>query len=337
MFAAAAGAVAERRGEHATRIAAVCFLANAAVAQAYALCPGVVELLAVRLVQGALNGLAWVLIQYVLGTAVAEEFRGRAYSLYFASGVAGVAAGNALYAHLASLPLKASLDASSLLFLVAAVLSLLVKARPAASRAPRPRRLYRSAVASAYPLMALVMGVAVFGSVVRGDLVYIYLGEFVGLGRNGAALVVAVANVLSLLGGYALSWMSDKLGDAPALRLSTLIGLVGALLLGISHPYPAAAGLLAFYTASSAVFPVSRRAAMGSPGMGGVVLGLVNFAGNVGTILGSAAAGALYDVVGSACLAALRISLFVVMMAPAMLLALAMSFLIEDGSRANIS
>lgn len=110
--------------------------------------------------------------------------------------------------------------------------------------------------------------------------------------------MVGITSLGSLIGAYLISWVSDRYGNVLALRTSSLLGTLGAFLLGVRSGGVAVIGLLLFYVASSSVISVSRRAAITEFKLGGLILGIVNAVGNLGSVAGSAIAGYLYDLLG---------------------------------------
>jgi MFS family permease len=308
LSAIAAGSVADRYGFKVSLLAAVCFALNALAVQLYGLSSNIAWFVAVRLVQGALNGLAWVSMQYMLGRLAPKDVRGRAFAVYFAAGTFGTVAGNALYSILSNAPLTASLTASSLLFLatsaLTASLSFLVRStevgdrteefetRVATGAQPSPTLGLTAIV----PLAIVVAGSSIIGSVIGGDLTYVYIKEFLGIPKYMVADAVAVSSIVALLGTYALSWVSDKVGDRVSLRLSIIVGLVGAFIMALPSLPLVITGRALASVGGSAVMSVSRKVAVTYYGKRGVAVGIINATSNAGKVLGSLIAGHLYDV-----------------------------------------
>ncbi len=308
LSAIAAGSVADKYGFKVSLLAAVCFALNALAVQLYGLSSNIAWFVVVRLMQGALNGLAWVSMQYMLGRLAPKDVRGRAFAVYFAAGTFGTVAGNALYSMLSNAPLSASLAASSLLFLATSALtvslSFLVRGAEVGGGAKESEAHGATGVqpspmlglVAIVPLAVVVAGSSIIGSVIGGDLTYVYIKEFLGIPKYVVADAVAVSSIVALLGTYALSWVSDKVGDRVSLRLSILVGLVGAFMMALPSLPLVITGRALASVGGSAVMSVSRKVAVTYYGRRGVAVGVINATGNAGKVLGSLIAGHLYDV-----------------------------------------
>jgi len=282
------------------------FVINGFIVLLYGLVESVAWLLAVRLCQGFLNGIAWVLVQYVLGMSVSENIRGRVYAVYFALGSLGSVLGNFIYSLISKQELTLSLIVSSTMYILSGIIALVamrtLSIKLEIKRTPSnlsfkgvERASTYGFMTSAILLLLIVLGISAFSSIVRGDLIYIYLSESLSLSKSYVAELVGIASLGSLIGAYLISWLSDKYGNVLALRVSSLLGALGSILLSVRLGGVAITGLLLFYIASSSVIPVSRRAAITEFKLGGLILGVVNAVGNLGNVAGSAIAGYLYD------------------------------------------
>ncbi len=299
LSAIASGFLAERVGLKWV-IAPAAFALNALAVQAYGLVHSVEWFAVIRLTQGALNGFAWISIQYALGSAAPLRVRGRAYAIYFALGSLGGVFGNLTYSTLASKPLTYSLTASSILFLSASAASALLPLTFKGVEPPSGREGVKgggrlSGVLVIIPVIAMMLCVSLYGSVVRGDLIYIYVKEFLHISKSVVADAIAASGAASLICSYIISWVSDRFSDELALRFSAILALTGALLVSVGMLPALIAGLSINLVGSSAIVTVSRKVAVSRCGRGGVALGLINASGNIGSVTGSAIGGRIYD------------------------------------------
>ena len=321
-FSVITGSLADRFGRRMVHAAAACFLLNGLAVQLYITVETVPAILGVRFLQGILNGVAWVSIQYILGRSVREEVRGRVYAIYFAVGSLGVVGGNLLYSVLSEFPIAVVLNASSILYVASALLtlaaSLLLSSVGCFSIRVKSSDTRRGAgglaLTKAAPLMIIVLGVTFFSSIVRGDLIYIYISEVFDVSEATTAQAVALASFIALAGGYILSWVSDRFGDLLALKMALAIGVAGGLIMAAKILSFALAGLILFYIANSGIVPISRRIAVTRYRLGGTTLGLVNAAGNLGAVIGASVAGYLYDVLGYASTRILSLELTIIIL-----------------------
>ena len=347
LSAIAAGGVADKYGFKVSLLAAVCFALNALAVQLYGLSSNITWFVVVRLMQGALNGLAWVSMQYMLGRLAPKDVRGRAFGVYFAAGTFGTVAGNALYSMLSNAPLTASLAASSLLFLATSALtvslSFLVRGAEVEGRAKESETHGATGVrpspmlglVAIVPLAVVVAGSSIIGSVIGGDLTYVYIKEFLDIPKYAVADAVAVSSIVALLGTYALSWVSDKVGDRVSLRLSILVGLVGAFMMALPSLPLVITGRALASVGGSAVMSVSRKVAVTYYGKRGVAVGVINATGNAGKVLGSLIAGHLYDVMSGCVISVgtLPASCFMLAMASLLLIPLLASATLPSSNK----
>jgi len=308
LFAVITGGISDRYRKKIIYLAIICFAVNALVVSLYSYADNITEVILIRALQGALNGTAWVSIQVILGSIVRTSIRGRVYSIYFASGTLGNVIANTLYSHMANNPLSTILVVSSGLFLMASLLcvgvSLLLPSILREDIIIRRNEKKGSNIGepisglAAIPIALIILGTSMFTSIVRGDLIYIYMNEGFNLLKSDVANVIAITSLLALLGGYLISWISDRISDVLALRMATVIGFLGALSISVRSIVVVLIGLILYYIANSAVISISRRVAITYYRLGGTFMGIINAIGNIGSITGSSIAGIVYDAYG---------------------------------------
>mgnify|MGYP005623690573 CR=1 FL=1 len=338
IFSIITGSLADKFCRKVIYGASLCFILNGLVVQLYALAESVLAVLCVRFLQGMLNGVSWVSVQFVLGKSVSENVRGRVYAIYFALGTLGIAAGNILYSIFSNYPMVYILNISSALFAISSMLSLIIglsfkgstvlnikkTKKTAAVGKSEERRLIK-----AVPLMVVVLGTTFFSSMVRGDLIYIYINESFNVTKAIAAEVVAFTSLIALIGGYVLSWISDSFGDLFALKIALTIAVVGSIVMGANVFTVAIMGLVLFYIANSGILPISRRIAITHYRLGGTTLGLINASGNIGAVIGAFVIGYLYDVFnrGSVVILGAKLTVFVLLSSLTLIASLIVSLL----------
>ncbi len=342
IFAVVSGGLADKYGYRVLYLSATAFLLNAAIVNLYAAATSLPEVLLIRFMQGVFNGIAWVPVQAVLGRLTPKSVRGRVYSIYFALGSLGGMAGNAIYAELAEAPITIVLTISAILFAASTALVLataalvrgldLVEARDSKKGgAGGGGAEVATGLLGVVPLVIIVLGSSMFNSVIRGDLIYVYMNEVFQLPRDVVAGYIALSSLIALPVSYLLSWVSDRVSDAASLRISLGLVLAGALLVGSTWRELALVGLAMAYGGFSGVVPVTRRVAITRYRLGGTALGLVNASGNVGNVVGAAVAGYLYDIVGAVVVG--RVTLTMLIMALPIVASLAVAFLAMSSRR----
>ena len=301
--AVAAGKIADKaRGLH--LLISSCFLIHSAIVFLYVLASSWAHVMLLRALQGILNGLAWVSVQFVLGSSVEAEVRGRAYSAYFLSGSFGSLAGNLVFSAMASAPMEDVMSLSAIMFALTAIASLFL-AGPGGRANPRPGQLSRSssgAGASGHLLAwtcLMVFGSRALNSLLMGDVIYIYLSEVVGMGPSLASALVGSAALIGLAASMPVSWLADKKGDGPALSLAVGLASAGALMFPLRHPAPSVTGYILLVIGTLSLVPLVRKLAMTYQRERGLALGLVNAVGNVGTASGSILLGSALEALGT--------------------------------------
>jgi len=278
-------------------LAAVCFLLHSLVVLLYSFAASWLEVLTLRGIQGALNGVAWTLVQYSLGASVGREIRGRAYSLYFISGTIGFLIGNLVYASMACLSVTEILLPSSILMAAAGMSSYRLEGGPVKSVSERAKSSSESSDLVVAFLSSMVFASAAYSSLLSGDLMYIYTNEFLGMSRSTSALVIGLANALGMVGSLSLTWVADSRGDVLSLKLSLLLTAVGSAIFSMKWAL-AVAGYFLVALGMKSMMPLSRRIVMTYSRKRGLALGVVNAVGNIGTASSSLAFGALLEMTG---------------------------------------
>ena len=212
-----AGALTDKIKTKILFLSATGFILNAFVVELYPYIASLPWLLFLRFLQGVLNGFAWVPIQAVLGLLVEKNIRGRVYSVYFILGTLGSFTGNTVYSFLTSKPLSYILGISSTLFLVSGLqvlgskLLLRGKTVLVASSDIKRNTVKKglaggiSTVFLVLPLLLIVFTSNMFGSFLKGDLIYVYLYVFQGFSESSAPMIVGIASLLVLPINYVMS------------------------------------------------------------------------------------------------------------------------------------
>ncbi len=340
LSAIASGRLCDKYGRKLLYISSASFAVNALVVNLYPQASTIEQVILIRLGQGLLNGIAWVPIQVFLGRVSPNEVRGRVYSIYFALGSLGGMVGNVVYSALVSTSLSTIMHVSSLCFIASSlttlttsvlvkehVVSNLMGGRGGASGKASYGGYVGLGLISIAPIVVVIVGSSMFNSVVRGDLIYIYMNEALSLKKEVVAQYVAIAILASLPTSYLLSWVSDRVSEGLALKVSLAMAVAGASILYVSSGFHALVALLMIYGGFSGIVPIARRLAISRFRLGGTALGIVNASGNLGNVAGSAIAGYVYDsltkVYGS------TRSVVLLMMAP-LVIAFLSSFLIRS-------
>ncbi len=281
------------------------FLLNALVVQLYPAVANIYWLLLLRFVQGVLNGFAWVPIQALLGFITDKNMRGRIYSIYFILGALGALSGNLIYSALSSAQLTHILMFSSIFFILSGISIILTKSMVGKNVSvenqfekrgePSTSYVVRTTILTITPLILVVFSSNMFSSILKGDLIYVYLNIYLGLSRSIASLIIGFAGVIVLPVNYMISWIADKRSGKIALEISLAIGIVGGLLLSTRNPFLAVPGLILAMIGGSSIVPITRKLAVSIRSYGGTGIGIINTSGNIGSMTGSAIAGLLFD------------------------------------------
>jgi len=303
LMAIGTGGLADKLRKKMAYLATVAFIINALTTYTYVYASSIYVVALIRFIQGSLNGLGWVSLQYILGGLVNRKFRGRTYSIYFISGSLGGIAGNYIYSEISGFTLGKILLVSSAFFIITSFLTLSVGvSRRELSfdslHTKKPNNLTApSNLKTAYiaPIFLILFVLGLSSAGLKGDLIYIYFKEWFGLSKSNTASLIATAGLIALVGNYLISWFADSVNDYFALVLSTSLAALGLILVGLTSLIVAVSGLILFSVGASATLTLSRKAAVTFFSKGGFVIGLANAAGNLGSIAGGLIIGYLYD------------------------------------------
>jgi len=295
------------------------FLIHSLVIYLYWYTTDISQVLILRFFQGCLNGLAWIPIQSLLGIIVKPSIRARVYAIYFMLGAMGVMTGNLIYSFMANYPLIYILSLSSIFLILSSVMAFMIKPGIVGITVKgRSEKVYGkiSLEFSILLLLAIVFSTGMFNSIVRGDLIYIYMKEGLNLSKASVAQYIAIASLIGLVIGYAISWIADKLGSLLSLRIATIILLSGSLTLSILINWASFIALTLVYVGTSSIVPIARKIGVGYKGVEATLIGLINALANVGNVIGSALAGYLYDIIPNYIeILSMKISLLIPIMA----------------------
>ncbi len=321
-----AGGLTDKLGSKVLVASTAGFLLNALVVQLYPAVPNIYWLLLLRFVQGVLNGFAWVPIQALLGFITGKNIRGRIYSIYFILGALGALSGNLLYSVLSSAPLTRILMISSIFFIISGIEIVLAKSmigenvsidgRFEKRGEPSTRHAVQTTILTIVPLILVVLSSSMFSSILKGDLIYVYLNVYLGLSRSAASFIIGFAGVIVLPVNYMISWIADKKSSKTALEIALTMGIVGGLLLSTRNPLLAVPGLILAMIGGSSIVPVTRKLAVSIRSYGGTSIGIINTSGNIGSMAGSAIAGLLFDRLGNIYLAGELVLPMILMILP---------------------
>jgi len=277
---------------------ATCFVANAVVALVYMYVRDVASMILLRAVQGILNGLAWVTIQVVLGEAAPRNLRATLYSIYFAVGSMGIALANYVYSCLSAVsvdPTKLSLAISSLTFVAAALLALLM---PYVEPRKKEGISSRGSLGLALSIMLFSFSISLAISFPVSEVVYIYVKEVFSMSKSSVTAMLATAMLVATIIGLILSMVADRLSEKLSLMIVAVLMVSGVVAALIDVVYAMAIALTLLLSISRASISISRRIAVSRLGPRGV--GYVNAANNIGSVVGSITIGMLYDAFGAA-------------------------------------
>ncbi len=291
----ALGSIIARRaygGRTCLALSSLCFVLSSLIMVGYGLAGSVILLLVLRAVHGLLLGYAWTTLQIVIGLHAPARLRGTVYAVYFAAGSIAFPLADYVYSLLASYPRQIPLLVSSILLIIAAVLIWTIEA-PEEGRAPtRPRA--RSALAA--PLLLLVTFVfltRVATAFTMSDVIHVFLKEVFNLTKSATAALLAVASALGVSVGLPLNFLADKVSERLVMLIVGLMIATGLLLMAVGGFLRYYGGISILIAGAKSLVPLSRRIAISRASAAGI--GYVNAANNLGVVISSLAAEAVYD------------------------------------------
>jgi len=283
------------------RVAApIGFLAGSVLAWAFTFLRSVWGFTLLRVLQGVANGIAWVMVQIVLGASVEESRRATVYAIYFSIGIAGVSIANLLYSVLYTKGFDFLMTLSSALFLCVAALSSLLRPPRAEPAAARGRGASGGAVATSFKLcivpLAIIFLTQIAIALPGSGVVYVYMKEVFGLSKSLTTRIVAIALAISIAMGIGLSYVADRVSERRALATAVALLIAGCAVIPLRILWLATVAFAALLSSARATISIVRRIAMRLLGARGI--GYVNAAGNLGFVVGSLTMGVAYDRLG---------------------------------------
>ncbi len=272
-------------------IAATCFAVAATLIPLYGIANSAALLLLLRAIHGFLLGFAWTTIQVTVGFAAPAKFRGTIYAIYFAVGSLALPLADYVYSLLAYTPREIPLLLASALMITTSGLVFYAKL-PDVQEKPRTRSITQVGA----PLILLVFFVfltRLVSAFTMGDIVYVILKEWLRLTRSAVAQLLATFSGIGVGVSLPLNFLADRVSDKAAIVIVGVLISLGLVLFGLGIGYYCL-GLALLIVGARCLVPLSRRLAMMQKGARGV--GYVSAAGNLGTVLSSLVAGALYDI-----------------------------------------
>ncbi len=282
-----------RRWKH---LPSLCLILNALLVLLYPLAGRWYEVTGLSFLQGALMGLTWPFIQYLVMASTGEGRTGRAISIYFFVGSIAGPAGDAVYGALFSAsPVTSVVMASLSLYALSSLLAYLGSLEVRVKESGKEKVGDEGDVRW---LLILGFGMGGMASVVGSSIIYALLREWFSLGKGTVALLLSLVGSLSvgskLISGYAL----DEVGAGMTLKSLTALLVIGTLLSGVRSLPLFLAGLAIISVVVGAFIPVSRALAYAFPDPASAV-GRLNSLGNIGTVIGLLVIGAGMDLIPS--------------------------------------
>jgi len=278
-------------GKRSILASTLCFVVVAAITPLYAFSKSLVGILAIRVLQGALLGYAWTIVQIVVGASTPLNVRATVYAIYFVAGSTAFPAANAVYTLLASQPPLVPLLVSSIFFIVSGLtVGFMGYVGVKGSR----RVKGEDGLALLMIILLLFILVLRLGTAfTMSDIVYIYLCEVYGLDRGGAVLLLALASAIGIAVSIPLNVIADRVSERLAVLTIGLLASIGLILFSTNNVIFSSLGLALLLMGARSVTPLSRRIALTYASSEGV--GYVGAVGNVGVLLSSLTVGIAYD------------------------------------------
>ena len=297
-----AGALSDRTGRKTPIVAGLVALAASTLLFAFA--TSLPWLFAARLVQGAADGVTWVVGFALIADLYGPEERGRAAGIVMSGTSVAVVIGPSLGGWLYEA------GGIRLPFMFVTVLATIATAGFAALRVPRTQSNREvvpvAAVVTTPSVAACAAAVVVLAATLSmyEPVLALHLNAFLGIGPARVGYVFGAAAVATAI----LNPIYGRLADRVGARRLTMVGLAlaGAAvpLLSLISSYPSAIAIYVFQASMAALAITPSLAYMGEAvaeaGLGsfGVGYGLYNMAWGVGLLSGPALGGFLYERLG---------------------------------------
>ncbi len=276
------------------------FSASAIVVVAYAYTYTWTMVVLLRLAQGFLAGLMWIPLQYAVSVYSSENWRGKAYAVYFIVGASGAQLANVVYALMEPYGALTILLLASTLYIVSTLVVLLIPL-PKPSIAKRGSSKPKSndlGLAGILPVLVAGFTVGFTLSIYYGDIPYVYVREALGLSRQDTALLLAVTGFLGLGLGLIASHIADRYPNKPILEITITLLPLGLLLVSTGWLWLVVIGFSLLTVVSRVFTPLSRRIVTVKSSNPARAVGYLNALSNTGMAIGFIYVGYMYDLLG---------------------------------------
>ncbi|OYT61145.1 MAG: hypothetical protein B6U69_04195 [Thermofilum sp. ex4484_15] len=279
------------KGQGSLRFSAFCFAMVAVLMPFYLSFHDIPGILMIRFVQGALLGYAWTIVQIIVGSSTPKDLRATIYAIYFLAGSASLPLANTVYVLLSSRGPSFLLFLSSAFFLVTGILVWFMKYVKVVR--VRERRMHKEHALLMGSLATYMLLLRLSTAFTTGDIIYVYLCEIYGLGKEGAVALLAMVSALSMGISVPLNFIADKFSEDLVIYITGTLTTSGIILFSTNNLTSASLGLSLLLIGARSLTPLSRRVALTYVSYRGV--GYIGAAGNVGVLASNLIVGVVYD------------------------------------------
>ncbi|HDI75372.1 MAG TPA: MFS transporter [Thermoprotei archaeon] len=273
------------------------FTLNALVSIGYALSTNWYHIIVLCFINGVASGILWPSIQTIVIEVSPRKWRSSIMSVYFSLGTLGGVVSYSIYALFYA---RKYFDAFLLSSAILGFLSISVIPLAKHYYAPADNKKKRTGTLSLIEFTIALTAMFSAGFITSTkSLLLLYLREFALLGEKGAANTMFTITLLSFLTSLGIGFLADKIGWTLSSIVGFSIGSILTILMETSKGLLLALALGVLLGAVGAMFPLTRAVVgKAKASRRGLLIGLVNFVGNIGSVLGPLILGFLYDTIG---------------------------------------
>ena len=243
---------------------------------------------ALRILDGLFSAMVWPTMQAIVHFSTPKGLKARVMSLYFIMGSVGMSVGYILYSTVGG-NIFYSIYLIALIYLVEIMLSLSFK-----DVKGEEKPVVKERIRVDFLLYSLTFLFGMYMSL-GSEVLLLYLAEVLGLGKEGATIVLSAGGFVSIFGSIVIGHLADKRGFSKAIVLLSALSILSAILISVNSAWIAILGSIIFFLSGRGFMPISRSFTASSTKNVGTSLGYVNLSSNLGSVIGPLIGGAIMD------------------------------------------
>lgn len=283
----------------------VAMIGNAILVRAYGFAASWTDILALRAINGVLNGVSWPIAQFVVTSTSPESMKSRVSSAYMIAGTVASIVANYVYAYTTKYPMNLQLMISSGGYIITGLLMFssyfILYKDIVPKKVPKDReKSYGPKNVQIVNYLVITFLLFCSLSFMNGDVFYVYLSEKLSLSKEDTSKLVANISIVASILSYLVAWFADrKNARERVLKHAALIGSLSPLMIMVTFPPIMLLGTILGLTSLRVFTPLIRSYLASKATRVSLAFGSINMFQNMGVMMGQIFFGSLYDLLPS--------------------------------------